>query len=256
MSPLAFLRQLLDAGMDQVTAWRMAEQFDAERRAEAQAERDALIAKLLTVKDEAAERRRAKDRERKKDGKARNSADSAEFHGIPRNSAETGDPEPPRARIDNNPPTEGIPNLTTLDGADALVWPSEPPTKDELDRLEAAIRAAAGPALASEAVAPRLAVLGPILGLAKPGQGPPCDLHADVLPVIRARSAKARPGSVRSWDFYREAIIEARDRRLTGTPEPRNDRPDRPQPNARAARRAVWAEVLAEETSAGTRPGG
>lgn len=111
------------------------------------------------------------------------------------------------------------PNLTTPNdvGVPDLDWPEgDKPSRAYLDQLEAVLLDAVGPALASAAVAPKVKVLGPILALGRTGQGPPCDLQADVLPTIRARAAKAAPRSVKSWDFFRDACLEARDRRLSG----------------------------------------
>lgn len=87
------------------------------------------------------------------------------------------------------------------------------PGRPELDQLEADLRQAAGPALG---VSPKLMVVAPILGLLRPGDGPSCDLEADVLPAIRACSSKAKPGSVQTWAYFQGAIIAARDERLAG----------------------------------------
>lgn len=126
----------------------------------------------------------------------------------------------PLAHVRDKPlPTEITGNHTTPDDASApdLDWPgSEKPSRAYLDELESVLRATAAPAL--HIVATRLFDLSPILRLSKAGKGPPCDLQADVLPTIRARSARAPPGTVKSWDFFTEAICEARDRRLSGAP--------------------------------------
>lgn len=114
------------------------------------------------------------------------------------------------------------PNLTTLEARDerdagALDWPeTDKPSRTYLDQLEAALRRAGGAGL--QATAPNLCILGPILALGRSGNGPPCDLNADVLPVIAARCAKARPNSISQWGYFTEAIREARDRRLAGAP--------------------------------------
>ena len=108
-------------------------------------------------------------------------------------------------------------NHTTLDSASALTWPeTEKPSRSDLDALEAALRQAAGAAI--NLASPALLDLSPILRLARGGKGEPCDLSADVLPTIRARSAKAPPGSVKAWGYFTDAICEARDRRLSGAP--------------------------------------
>lgn len=105
--------------------------------------------------------------------------------------------------------------------------------KPFLDGLEAKLREAAGPVL--NVASPSLLSLAPILGLLRPGQGPACDLDADVLPSVRALAAKAKPGSVRTWTYFVAAITEARDLRLSGAGgstlapkvSPRNWTPDR-----------------------------
>lgn len=78
MTPVAFLRQMLSNGVDLETAMQAAEAFEQS----AQADHDKLVAGLLDrlSVDAKAEKRRAKDRERKKAkcGIPRNSADSAE----------------------------------------------------------------------------------------------------------------------------------------------------------------------------------
>ena len=51
------------------------------------------------------------------------------------------------------------------------------------------------------------------------GQG--CDLDADVLPVLKAQAAKRERHAIRSWSYFREAVLEARDRRLKPMIEPR-----------------------------------
>lgn len=86
-----------------------------------------------------------------------------------------------------------------------------------LDRLERDLREAGGKALI--AASPGLLVLAPILGLLRPGAGPPCDIEADVLPTIRALSAKARPSSVQTWAYFAAACVAARDLRLSGAGE-------------------------------------
>jgi uncharacterized protein YdaU (DUF1376 family) len=86
--------------------------------------------------------------------------------------------------------------------------------KPFLDGLEASLRKAAGPAI--NAASPGLMIVAPILGLLRPGDGPACDLEADVLPALRSAAAKSRPGAAQTWAYFVPAIVEARDRRLSG----------------------------------------
>lgn len=260
MRTAEFIERCLGLGLDLQTALKAAKAFDAE---------------LEIALEEKLDIRRAKDRARQAKCRANKEAKSEPVtehnvnHVMSRdetldhvNSVTERDLAGERARVRDISPKLVIPGyLTTPDDADEadLDWPeSDKPSRAYLDKLEAALRDACGPALASEAVAPRVRVLAPILALGKPGRGPPCELQADVLPTIRARSARAPPGSVKSWDFFRDAITEARDRRLAGAPaqepihERANHRSAQPTTTSRAALRGVWAEVLAEEGCAGS----
>lgn len=54
-----------------------------------------------------------------------------------------------------------------------------------------------------------------------------CDMEADILPAIRAASARASPQSIRSWKYFDQAVADAKARRLAPMPEGRSDeRPD------------------------------
>lgn len=44
------------------------------------------------------------------------------------------------------------------------------------------------------------------------------DLALDILPTIKRISSRAKPGTIRDWEYFRRAIIEARDGRLAGLP--------------------------------------
>jgi hypothetical protein len=110
---------------------------------------------------------------------------------------------------------------------------ADPPTRAEMNWLTAELFTAGSPAL--DDTAPNLHVIGPIMALLRPGTGPPCDFEADVLAVIRAKS-KSRPSkSIRTWTFYRQAILEARDRRLQTTPNVTALDEHRPNPSPRSA---------------------
>jgi len=119
-----------------------------------------------------------------------------------------------------------IPNLTTLKcvservDADAISWPPpEPAHGPYLDQLAAVLRKAGGSALSP--VSPNLISLAPILALGRAGKGQPCDLYADILPVIEARASRSKPNTISTWGYFTEAIREARDRRLAGAPASR-----------------------------------
>lgn len=46
------------------------------------------------------------------------------------------------------------------------------------------------------------------------------DLEKDILPVIASLGHKARPQSIHSWGYFRQAISQAKDARLRGLPPP------------------------------------
>lgn len=117
--------------------------------------------------------------------------------------------------------------------------PEPQPVPDDLsDRL----CDAAGRAIANPAGAPGLLVLSDPIHWLESG----CHLQHDILPVIQARCAKAKPASVRSWSYFSQAVFEARDRRLAPAPDPiaragpaSNDWRD----EARARTERAWAAL-------------
>ena len=100
-----------------------------------------------------------------------------------------------------------------------------------LDRLEADLREAAGAAL--DPTSTGLMVLDRPHAWARDG----CDFEHDVLPAIRAASARASPQSIRSWKYFDRAVADAKARRLAPMPEGRCDeRPDTPKSRDARAR--------------------
>ena len=55
------------------------------------------------------------------------------------------------------------------------------------------------------------------------------DLDLDIVPVVRAMCAKAKPASIQSWRYFGGAVAKHRDARLQGLPppQPASDRPAR-----------------------------
>jgi len=187
---------------------------------------------IVAIRDgsSAAERRKAYDRERKAKARAAEKSGGSPVEVRTENPVESPtevhrtDAES-RARVrDITSNSVDRPNLTTLHSADVRLvsgddveWPPEsPPDRRYLDRLGGLLRHVGGKAL--NQAAPNLMVLAPILALGSPGNGPICELYADIIPTIAARCAKARAGSISQWGYFTEAIREARDRRLAGAP--------------------------------------
>lgn len=79
------------------------------------------------------------------------------------------------------------------------------------------LEAAAGPALANTAACPGLLILSAVNGWIEQG----CSVEKDILPAIRARAARAAPGSIRSWSYFTQAVVDARATRLAPVPEGR-----------------------------------
>jgi hypothetical protein len=114
---------------------------------------------------------------------------------------------------------------TTLESARA----PEPIAEPDHDTLGKSLANAAGKAIANPASSPGLLILSEPLRWLRSG----CDLQADVLPAIQARCSRARPGSVRSWAYFADAVFQARDDRLRPAPEPTYDH--RPRQHHRTA---------------------
>jgi hypothetical protein len=144
---------------------------------------------------------------------------------------------------------------------DGEVTPQETETETEnttrdarasLNDLDGKLRDAAGGALDRSSVS--LEVLSDPLAWIGGG----ADLDLDIVPTIRARCAKARPGSIRGWAYFTQAIADARDRRLKGLPPAsivpftRENRHD--VPTTSQILRAKAAELRAEAEN-GLHPG-
>jgi hypothetical protein len=46
-----------------------------------------------------------------------------------------------------------------------------------------------------------------------------CDLEKDVVPAIRSRAAKMKPGAVKSWAYFTDAVVSAKASRITPLPK-------------------------------------
>lgn len=221
----------------------------------------AFEAEVEIVIDITLDKRRAKDRERQAKKRERDNVKSRDVtlqcvtNVTTRDRRDAKNAHAPTYTRgeDISLPLENIPNLTTLQRE--RDWKN----RADLEWLDSQLREAGGPAVANLAIAPGLADLSTIIGLLTGGTGPPCDLEADVLPVIRARCIGRKQGSVRAWNLFRDAIREARDRRLTGAPavEPFRQGPphDRSDPNTTkfAAKQANMERALRAAQSVAAR---
>jgi hypothetical protein len=87
-------------------------------------------------------------------------------------------------------------------------------TRESLNRLESQLLDACNGAAADPAAAPK------ILSMAEPlrwmEQG--CDLELDIIPTIRSRAHKMPPRSVKSWEYFTQAIADAKASRMAPMP--------------------------------------
>lgn len=88
---------------------------------------------------------------------------------------------------------------------------------DPLTELSDALFAAGGAALDQTSTA--LIVLSRPIAWLEDG----CDLERDILPAIRAASARAGPQSIRTWKYFDRAVADAKANRLKPMPEGRTD---------------------------------
>jgi len=87
----------------------------------------------------------------------------------------------------------------------------------DLDILETKLFEAANGAMANPAVAPKVLILSDPINWIESG----CDLELDILPAVKARAHKMRPGSVKSWSYFTEAVADAKAAREAPMPEGR-----------------------------------
>ncbi len=143
-----------------------------------------------------------------------------------------GNPSLKKEKAGVNPPDNGVDKAQKPEARDQIQedhtagasMPAPQRSRQDLDDLEAAVRAAAAPVL--DVAAPSLMNLAPILSAIAGG----CDLEMDVLPAIRevaARPSRGPPRRVRSWEFFTDAIRQAHARRTAALPEVTHDRPAR-----------------------------
>lgn len=96
---------------------------------------------------------------------------------------------------------------------------SPPPAAGQRSQIVEACLAAAGPGLADPAKTPSLHLTAPRIAAAIAAG---CDLESDILPVIRARTAKARASPIAVWGYFEPAWLDARNERMRPMPPPPN----------------------------------
>lgn len=99
---------------------------------------------------------------------------------------------------------------TVVEDASAKVVPISPDWRV----LQRRLTEAAGKNLMAECNAPGLAVMATPLRWLNGG----CDLEIDVLPTVKHVAAKSRSKIV-SWDYFTQAVVDARHKRLTPLPD-------------------------------------
>ncbi len=104
--------------------------------------------------------------------------------------------------------------LGTLGNVKSGAREDAPTAQPDLDRLETALRDAAGEAL--NAASPGLLIL------ATPQRwlGNGADLQGDVVPAIATRARSLKPGSVRSWRFFDGVVADWMEQRAAGADMP------------------------------------
>ncbi len=115
-----------------------------------------------------------------------------------------------------------------------------------LDKLETALLTACNGA-ASAAASPGLLSMAEPIKWLESG----CDLELDILPTVKARAHKLRPGSLKAWSYFTDAIADAKATRLKPMPNG-GARPNyEPKP-----RRKTTDEMTLEEYRAHLERGG
>ena len=81
--------------------------------------------------------------------------------------------------------------------------------------METKLLDACNGAAANPAASPNIMVLSEPIKWLEGG----CDLDLDILPTIRARAHKLRPGSVKNWSYFTQAVADAKASREAPMPE-------------------------------------
>lgn len=115
-----------------------------------------------------------------------------------------------------------------------------------LDKLETALLTACNGAASAAASPGLLSMAEPIKWLENG-----CDLELDILPTVKARAHKLRPGSLKAWSYFTDAIADAKATRLKPMPNGGARANYEPKP-----RRKTTDEMTLEEYRAHLERGG
>jgi biotin operon repressor len=111
---------------------------------------------------------------------------------------------------------------TALGSLPVAAQPPEPPVitqpaKLSLSEMTDRMMDAAGPALANPAAHSGLLTFGELQRWLAAN----CDFEGDILPAIRARAARAKPASLKSWSYFADAVADQKAIRERPMPEGR-----------------------------------
>ena len=141
-------------------------------------------------------------------------AASARWHDKPlknNNPSDAGASEPHmRAASGSDATPDSIPQTPEEELEPTIRGEAQCAKPEDLDKLEATLRAAAGQAL--RAAAPQLFVMAAPQRWLSNG----ADLNRDVLPAVRSVAASAQPNSVASWEYFDRAVTQATTDRMNG----------------------------------------
>lgn len=87
--------------------------------------------------------------------------------------------------------------------------------RPSIDELQDKLLDACNGAAANPAASPGILIMSEPIKWIESG----CDLELDILPTIRARSHRLRPGSVKNWSYFTQAVADAKASRETPMPK-------------------------------------
>lgn len=121
-------------------------------------------------------------------------------------------PETNQTVYRNNREINNIPSVTTVVPVAARAEAAAAKPKIDFRDLHRRLIEAGGDALNRTSAS--LETVSDVIGWIETG----ADLDKDILPVIRAKAARARPQSIRSWQYFATAVADAVEKRKRGLP--------------------------------------